>query len=333
MTSLVTGSAGFIGFHLARKLLDQGEMVVGLDNVTPYYDPALKRARLHLLDKYPNYEHSFHSILDESSVERLIHRTQPSRVYHLAAQAGVRYSLEAPEEYIETNIMGTHRLLNSMINMPPEHFVFASTSSIYGGNQDLPFEETQRTAFPVSLYAATKASAESLIHANSHLHGTPSTVVRFFTVYGPWGRPDMALFKFAERILKGEAIDVYGQGEMARDFTYVDDLVNSMIALSGIPPVRAAGPRHPSDSPVAAFRTVNVAQGRSVGLEEFISALEEALGVKARRNYLPMQPGDMKQTYADPSQLRDLIGKTPETGIHEGVAEFAKWFRTERFGE
>lgn len=334
MRVFVTGTAGFIGFHLARRLLADGHIVTGYDGVTDYYDPALKRARLALLAQQENYKQIEGMLEDAAGLADALAGSDAEVVVHLAAQAGVRYSLEAPQSYIQSNVVGTGNLLEAMRHYPPRHFLFASTSSIYGGNTKLPFAETDRADGPVSLYAATKKAGEAMVHSYAHLFGIPSTCLRFFTVYGPWGRPDMAPIKFASAILEGRPIDVYGQGQMQRDFTYVDDLVEAIGLLIGVPPELGAPVAHDSLSPVAPFRVVNIAGGRQTELMDFIGAIETALGRKAQLNMLPMQAGDVVATQSDTSLLRELIGQVPETPVEIGVARFVDWFRKyHRLGE
>lgn len=327
MKILVTGTAGFIGFHLARRLLADGHAVTGFDGVTDYYDPALKQARLALLAHEPGFVAVRGMLEDAVAVSEVVERSAAEVVVHLAAQPGVRYSLEAPQSYIQSNVAGTANLLESLRRTPPKHFIFASTSSVYGGNTKLPFAETDRTDGPVSLYAATKKAGEAMAHSYAHLFGIASTCLRFFTVYGPWGRPDMAAIKFATAIMEGRPIDVYGQGAMRRDFTYVDDLVAAISALMVLPPQLGRPVAHDSLSPVAPFRVVNVAGGRTTELMDFIRAMERTAGRAAQLNLLPMQPGDMVETWSDTRLLQTLIGKVPQTSVDAGVAAFFEWFR------
>jgi UDP-glucuronate 4-epimerase len=331
MRVFVTGSAGFIGYHLASRLLRDGHEVCGYDAMTPYYDVALKRARHGLLRQFEAFGAHEADLGDAVALEAAIGDFAPEIVVHLAAQAGVRYSLEQPRTYVDTNIGGTFNLLEILKKAPPRHLLLASTSSVYGANPDMPFAEADRTDLPMSLYAATKKAGEAMSHSYAHLFGIPTTCFRFFTVYGPWGRPDMALFKFAAAMLAGEAIEVYGEGRMGRDFTYVDDLVEAIMRLIPVVP----DPKKPvseqgvtdSLSPVAAWRVVNIAGGAPQGLMDYIAALEKALGVTAEKRMLPMQPGDVAQTHADPGLLRALTGYIPDTPIETGVAAFADWFR------
>ena len=323
---LITGTAGFIGFHTASLLLQQGATVLGIDNFSDYYDVALKERRNDILENHPNFSVARISIEDAQSVEDVWREFAPDIVIHLAAQAGVRYSIDHPESYISTNLVGTYNLLELSRRHPVRHFLAASTSSVYGANRDMPFDERQRTQTPISLYAATKGATELMGHSYSHLYGTPMTFFRFFTVYGPWGRPDMALFKFAKAILADEPIDVFNNGEMVRDFTYVEDLAASIIRLSaaipGTKPVEGD-----SLSPVAPFRVVNIGGGKPTPLMDYIGALETALGRTARKNMLPMQQGDVPATEASPALLQRLTGHIPTTSVEEGVAAFVAWYR------
>lgn len=323
---LVTGSAGFIGFHVARALLERGAQVLGIDDFTPYYDPRLKEARNAQLENHPGFALARLSIADAESFGAAWRDFQPQVVIHLAAQAGVRYSIDHPQSYIDANITGTFNLLELARHNPIDHLLAASTSSVYGANTDMPFAETQRTQTPVSLYAATKGATELIGHSYAHLFGIPSTFFRFFTVYGPWGRPDMAPIKFARAILSGEPIDVYNHGDMVRDFTFVDDLAAAILDLIGAVPGTQAVPGD-SLSPVAPFRTVNIGGGNPVKLGDFINALERAIGRPAVRNLLPMQPGDMHKTYADIGLLEALTGKRAPTPLDEGIGKFVDWYR------
>ncbi len=323
---LLTGSAGFIGFHTASQLLQQGATVLGVDNFSDYYDVDLKEQRNNILENHPQFRVARVSIEDAGAVRDVWRDFAPDVVIHLAAQAGVRYSIDHPESYIGTNLIGTYNLLELARHHPVRHFLAASTSSVYGANRDMPFDERQRTQTPISLYAATKGATELMGHSYSHLYNIPMTFFRFFTVYGPWGRPDMALFKFAKAILADEPIDVYNNGEMVRDFTYVDDLAASIIRLSAAVPgnVPVEGD---SLSPVAPFRVVNIGGGKPTPLMDYIGALEQALGKSANKNMLPMQQGDVPATEASPELLRRLTGEIPTTSVTEGVAAFGSWFR------
>lgn len=323
---LLTGSAGFIGFHTASQLLQQGATVLGVDNFSDYYDVDLKEQRNNILENHPQFRVARVSIEDAGAVRDVWRDFQPDVVIHLAAQAGVRYSIDHPESYIGTNLIGTYNLLELARHYPVRHFLAASTSSVYGANRDMPFDERQRTQTPISLYAATKGATELMGHSYSHLYNIPMTFFRFFTVYGPWGRPDMALFKFAKAILADQPIDVYNNGEMVRDFTYVDDLAASIIRLSAAVPgnIPVEGD---SLSPVAPFRVVNIGGGKPTPLMDYIGALEQALGKSANKNMLPMQQGDVPATEASPELLRRLTGEIPTTSVTEGVAAFVSWFR------
>lgn len=328
MKIFVTGTAGFIGFHLARRLLAEGHQVTGFDGITNYYDPALKQSRLAILRQEPGFVEVTGMLEDAAALTAAVAGSQAEVVVHLAAQAGVRYSLEAPGSYIQSNVVGTANLLEALRHNKPRHFIFASTSSVYGGNTKFPFAETDRADGPVSLYAATKKSGEAMVHSYAHLFGIPSTCVRFFTVYGPWGRPDMALFKFVSAMLEDRAIDVYGFGKMRRDFTYVDDLVASIIALADRVPEVGKPVGNDSLSAVAPFRVVNIAGGKPTELMDFIAALQHATGVEPKLNMLPMQPGDVVATESDTQLLQTLIGTVPETPVAAGVEQFVRWYKS-----
>jgi UDP-glucuronate 4-epimerase len=328
---LITGTAGFIGYHLADLLVDKGHMVHGYDGMTDYYDVALKRRRHQKLLQKPNFAATEAMLEDFRTLERVVAGFRPEVIVHLAAQAGVRYSLEQPRAYIESNVVGTFNVLEIARAMPVEHLLIASTSSVYGANSDMPFDEKQKADTQLSIYAATKKATESMAHSYAHLFGTPITMFRFFTVYGTGGRPDLALFKFVDAILDDRPIDVFNHGDMERDFTYVADLARAIELLIGVPPA-APGERgevSPNDSisPVAPFRIVNIGNSEPVRLLDFIEIIEEKLGRKARRNYLPMQPGDVPATWADAGLLRELTGYQPHTGIRDGIAAFIEWFR------
>jgi UDP-glucuronate 4-epimerase len=323
---LVTGSAGFIGFHTASALLQRGATVLGVDNFSSYYDPQLKEERNNILSNSPDFAVARVGIEDAAAFGDAWRSFRPDLMIHLAAQAGVRYSIDAPESYVAANLIGTFNALELARQNPVRHLLCASTSSVYGGNTDMPFAETQRTATPMSFYAATKGATELMGHSYAHLYGIPTTFFRFFTVYGPWGRPDMALFKFTRAILAGEPIEVYNNGEMARDFTYVDDLVEGIVRLS-----EAVPGDHPVEgdslSPVAPFRVVNIGGGRLTPLMDYIGALEAALGKTAIKNFLPMQAGDVPATEASPELLRRLTGFTPTVDPAVGVRKFVEWYR------
>jgi UDP-glucuronate 4-epimerase len=331
MKVFITGTAGFIGFHLARRLLAEGHEVVGYDGMTPYYDVSLKTARHAILSREPRFRAVEAMLEDAARLEAEIAAFAPEIVVHLAAQAGVRYSLEAPEAYVSANLVGTFNLLEALRRHTPRHFLFASTSSVYGGNDEFPFAEADRTDFPVSLYAATKKAGEAMSHSYAHLFSVPTTCFRFFTVYGPWGRPDMALFKFVSAIEQGAPIDVYGMGRMRRDFTYVDDLVASIVALfDAVPvagnPTQAAGVVD-SLSPVGPWRSVNIAGGQPVELMDFIATIERHMGQTAQKRMLPMQAGDVTAPAGAGGVLAAVPAPPPTTGIDVGVAAFVDWYR------
>ena len=323
----VTGVAGFIGSQLAARLLSDGHEVTGYDGVTPFYDDGLKQKRLALLHGRPGFHFVEAMLEDGPRLTEALRASQADVIVHLAAQAGVRYSIEAPQSYISSNLVGTANLLEAARAHRPRHLVFASTSSIYGGNLDMPFAETDRADNPVSLYAATKKGCEAMVHAYSHLWGIASTSMRFFTVYGPWGRPDMAALKFVRAIDAGEPIDIYGEGKMRRDFTYIDDLIEAIVRVMDRVPVMGESLAGDTLSPVAPSRIVNLGGGRPRELMDFIAAIEAALGKPARRNFLPMQQGDVVETYSDVSLLQQLIGTVPQTSIEEGTARLVAWYR------
>ena len=327
----VTGSAGFIGYHLCKRLLDAGWQVVGIDALTDYYDVTLKERRQAMLMQNPGFRAVNDRIEAPGVLHDLMAALQPDAVIHLAAQAGVRHSIEAPESYVESNLIGTFRLLEAIRAVRPAHSLLASTSSVYGANIDMPYAETAKADTPMSFYAATKKANEAMAHSYAHLYDLPITMFRFFTVYGPWGRPDMALFKFTKAILEGRPIDLYNHGEMRRDFTYVDDLVEGIIRLIDVAPQRPASldgvPPGDSLSPVAPYRVVNIGRSDSVALTEFIAAIEVATGKTAIRNLMPMQPGDVPATWADATLLQRLTCYRPHTPISIGVARFVEWYR------
>jgi len=316
MRILVTGSAGFIGFHVARRLLSEGHSVVGIDGITPYYDQSLKRRRHELLGESPQFSAHVLMLEDAARLAECVRSAAADVVIHLAAQAGVRYSAENPRAYIDSNIVGTFNLLEALKGAACDHLIVASTSSVYGASRAIPFREDQPTDEPVSLYAATKKSTEILTYHYATAMGLATTVVRLFTVYGPWGRPDMAIFKFTRNIIEGQPIDVYGFGNMTRDFTYVDDTVESIQRLIDRPP-----------APADPYRVVNVGGGQPVGLLDFIAAIESAVGSKAIRRELPMQPGDVPATYASTERLEGVIGFKPQTPLNVGVEKFVAWYR------
>lgn len=328
MTVLATGTAGFIGNEIALRLLGRGERVVGVDCLTPYYDLALKEARLARLAANPNFVEARIDLADRAATARLFSEHEPTRVIHMAAQPGVRYSLENPHAYVDCNLTGFLNVLEGCRAVAPEHLVYASSSSVYGGNQAMPFSAHHPADHPVSLYAATKRANELMAHAYSHLYGFPATGLRFFTVYGPWGRPDMAPMIFAKAIMQGQPIDVFNGGEMRRDFTFIDDIVEGVLRVADCvpgPAPNAAG--DPATSPIAPHRVFNIGNGAPVDLMRFIEVMEAALGRKAVRNMLPMQPGDMKTTWADTADLEAATGWKPATSIEDGVERFVTWYR------
>ncbi|WP_112311278.1 SDR family NAD(P)-dependent oxidoreductase [Pseudogemmobacter bohemicus] len=328
--ALVTGSSGFIGYHLCRRLLADGFQVIGLDNMSDYYEVALKQRRQAMLSQDPGFQVVNDQVETPGLMMGLFEAHRPDVVIHLAAQAGVRYSIDNPRAYLESNITGTFEILEAARAFPPAHMLLASTSSAFGANTRMPYAETDRADHQMSFYAATKKATEGMAHSYAHLFGLPVTMFRFFTVYGPWGRPDMALFKFTKSILKGEAIDVYNHGDMKRDFTYIDDLVEGIRLLIDAVPVRPADgivPEGDSLSPVAPWRVVNIGNSDAVQLTDFIAAIEAATGREAIRNLMPMQAGDVPATWADASLLKSLTGYQPKTRVPEGVAAFVAWYR------
>lgn len=331
MNVLITGTAGFIGFHTAKRFLDAGHKVVGYDGFTEYYDPELKRRRVDILESYESFTSVVGMLEDAALLTATVEEHKPEIVIHLAAQAGVRYSIENPSAYISANVQGTFNLLEALRYNLPKHLLLASTSSVYGGNTVFPFEETARTAFPVSLYAATKSACETISHSYASLFGIPTTCFRFFTVYGPWGRPDMALFKFVDRMQRGEEIEVYGNGEMSRDFTYIDDIVEGIVRLSEVVPVAGDDTVETGEldsvSPVAPWRVVNIAGGQPIPLMNFIEAIEQTLGIEAKKKMLPMQAGDVTDTLASPELLRSLTGFVPNVPLETGIKAFVDWYQ------
>jgi UDP-glucuronate 4-epimerase len=328
---LITGTAGFIGFHLADLLLEKGYVIHGFDGMTDYYDVALKRRRHQHLLQHANFTATEAMLEDFEALRKVVSEFRPDVIVHLAAQAGVRYSLEQPRTYVDSNITGTLNVLELAREMPVEHLLMASTSSVYGANTEMPFDENEKADTQLSIYAATKKATESMGHSYAHLFGIPITMFRFFTVYGTWGRPDLALFKFVDAILDDRPIDIYNHGDMERDFTYIGDLVRAIELLIAVPPEppESRGEISPNDSisPVAPFRIVNIGNSEPVRLLDFIDIIEEKLGKKAQRNYLGMQPGDVPATWANADLLRELTGYQPHTGIREGVSAFVDWFR------
>lgn len=328
---LVTGTAGFIGFHLAQFLLDEGFAVVGFDGMTDYYDVRIKERRHQMLLQNQHFAAHVGMLEDFAALHALMLAEKPDVIVHLAAQAGVRYSLENPRAYIDANIVGTFNVMECARELAVDHLLMASTSSVYGANEDMPFNELERVETPMTLYAATKKATESMGHSYAHLWNLPTTMFRFFTVYGPWGRPDMALFKFTRGILNGEPIDIYNHGEMYRDFTYVTDLVRAICLLIDAAPVRpeSAEAIEPGDSlsPVAPFRVVNIGNSDKVRLLDFIEAIEAECGREAIRNYHPMQKGDVPATWANADLLKMLTGYQPQTDYRDGVKRFVAWYR------
>ena len=332
MRFFITGTAGFIGFHLARRLLDDGHQVVGFDGITPYYDVGLKRRRHEILAAKPGFLAVEAMLEDAPALRVAAERAAPDVIIHLAAQAGVRYSLEKPEAYASANLLGMVNVLELCRALKPRHFLFGSTSSVYGMSDKPEFVETDTTDRPVSLYAASKKSGEVMAHSYAHLFASPTTVCRFFTVYGPYGRPDMSLFKFVRAILNDEPIEVFGEGAHERDFTYVGDLVEAVARLVGcIPEIGkpVAGGVTDTLSAIAPYREVNIAGGRTVGLMRYIETIEEILEKKARLNLLPMQAGDVLRTAGSPALLEALTGYRPGTGIGEGMTSFIDWYQAE----
>ena len=328
MKILVTGSAGFIGMHVAQRLLARGDQVVGIDNLNDYYDVTLKLARLEQLRK-PGFEFEKMDVADGAAIEGLFARHRFDRVVHLAAQAGVRYSLINPHEYVRSNITGFLNILEACRHHPVQHLVYASSSSVYGGNTRLPFTESDNIDHPVSLYAASKKSNELFAHTYSHLFGIPTTGLRFFTVYGPWGRPDMALFLFTKAILEGRPVDVFNNGQMQRDFTYIEDIVEGVVRVMDRAP--EADSQFNKDDPDPAhswapYQVLNIGNHGPAGLLDYLDALEAALGKKAERRYLPLQPGDVPATFADTSRLTKWTGYEPGTAIADGIERFVAWY-------
>lgn len=331
MRFLITGTAGFIGFHLARRLLDDGHFVVGFDGMTAYYDTALKEKRHAILSRSNGFRPVIGMLEDRAALDKAVELGEPEVIIHLAAQAGVRYSLENPRSYVESNVVGSFNILEIASALKPRHLLLASTSSVYGANDKIPFAESDKADEQMTIYAATKKSMELMAHSYAHLFHIPTTAFRFFTVYGPWGRPDMALFKFVDAIRNDRPIEIYGEGKMSRDFTYIDDLVESIVRLTAVVPDEAN--RVVSDtvsdtlSRHAPFRIVNIGGGQPVELMRFVETIEESLGKPAIRHMLPMQPGDVPRTYASPELLMALTDFRPQIGLDVGVRRFAEWYK------
>jgi UDP-glucuronate 4-epimerase len=327
---LVTGSAGFIGFHLVRLLLDEGFAVQGYDGMTDYYDVRLKQRRHQILLQNPGFAAAEALLEDRATLDCVADAFQPDIIVHLAAQAGVRYSLEQPRAYIDANVIGSFNVIEAARRLKVQHLLMASTSSVYGANEQMPFHENDKADHQLTIYAATKKATESMSHAYAHLWSIPTTMFRFFTVYGPWGRPDMALYKFVDAILNDRPIDIYNHGQMHRDFTYVTDLVRAIRLLFDTPPpLPGTAEPIPNDSlsPAAPWRVVNIGNSDKVKLLDFVDAIETATGRRAQRNYMDMQPGDVPATWADASLLRSLTGYAPQTDVKDGIAVFVSWYR------
>ena len=327
---LITGTAGFIGFHLAKLLLEEGFVVHGYDGMTDYYDVALKQRRHAMLLQNPNFAATEGMLEDQDLFDRVADEFAPDVIVHLAAQAGVRYSLENPRAYLDSNVIGTFNVMEAARRLGVQHLLMASTSSVYGANTEMPFIETEKADTQLTIYAATKKANESMGHAYAHLYDLPTTMFRFFTVYGPWGRPDLALYKFVDAILDGRPIDIYNNGDMYRDFTYVDDLVHAIRLLIDAVPVRPEDgvvPEGDNLSPVAPYRVVNIGNSDKVRLLDFVDAIEDCLGQKAERNYMGMQTGDVPATWANADLLKTLTGYRPQTDFRDGIAKFVDWYR------
>lgn len=331
MRFFITGTAGFIGFHLARKLLQEGHEVVGYDGMTPYYSLRLKEARNAGLIQFPSFRFVEGMLEDKARLNETVTSFKPDVIVHLAAQAGVRYSLENPKAYLDSNLIGSWNILEIAREAGVGHLMLASTSSVYGANPGIPFREIDKADEPLTFYAASKKAMEVMAHSYAHLYKVPTTAFRFFTVYGPWGRPDMALFKFVKAMIDDQEIEVYGKGNMSRDFTYIDDLVDSIIDLAKVPPAET---NRVADidtlSAQGPFRTVNLGGGQPVGLLDFIDVIERVMGKPARRKMLPMQQGDVPRTFASPDLLLALTGRKPETTLDVGVEAFVRWYLDHR---
>ena len=333
MSILVTGAAGFIGFHLCKRLLEEGNEIVGIDNLNSYYDVELKNSRLQELSKISNKNFHFYrkNIEDKNEIDKIFDAWDFDTILHLAAQAGVRYSIENPQSYINSNLVGFGNILENCRKSKINNFIYASSSSVYGGNKDLPFREDQNVDHPVSLYAATKKANELMAHTYSHLYNIPTIGLRFFTVYGPWGRPDMALFLFTKAILENSPIKVFNHGKMIRDFTYIDDIVESLIRLTKKPATPEKNLSNITPSPSkswAPYRIFNIGNSNPTPLMEFIKAIENNLGIEAKKEFIEMQPGDVPITSSDTSSLEDWIGYKPSTSVNDGISKFIKWYKS-----
>ena len=324
---LITGSAGFIGFSLAKALLDKGHYIHGYDCMSDYYDITLKQARNKILQNYKNFSFTKEMLENQEVLDKAITNFKPEIIVHLAAQAGVRYSIEQPRVYLSSNITGTFNIIEAAHKVKVNHLIIASSSSVYGANTSIPYREIDKAQTQLSVYAATKKATESIAHSYSNIWKLPITMLRFFTVYGPWCRPDMALFKFTKSIIKGEPIDIYNNGEMYRDFTYIDDIVKGINALMSVPPKEEKNiDKNDSLSPVAPFRIVNIGNSNKVKLLDFVDILETCIGKKAIRNYMPMQKGDVHATWANTDLLKKLTGYAPKTDIKKGIKNFVDWY-------
>jgi len=328
MKIIVTGSSGFIGFHVSKKLLENGNKVHGMDSMNNYYDVNLKKARLNILKKYKNFSFSKIKIENKKNLNKAFKKFKPVVVIHLAAQAGVRYSIEKPRVYLDSNITGTYNIIEISKTLNVKHLIMASSSSVYGANKKIPFKEIDKTETQMSIYAATKKSNESMAHAYSNIWKVPITMVRFFTVYGPWGRPDMALFKFTKGILSNKKIDIYNNGKMYRDFTYIDDIVSGInLLIKKAPNIKQFGKyKDDSLSPIAPFRILNIGNTKKVYLLDFIKEIEKVLEKKAKRNYMPLQKGDVKQTLSNTNLLKKITKYNPKTNFKTGIRKFLDWY-------
>ncbi len=328
MKILITGSSGFIGFHLAKKLLEKGIDICGYDSMNNYYDVGLKKARLNILKKYKNFKFVKNKIENEKILRNTIIKFKPNVIIHLAAQAGVRFSIKNPDTYLHSNVIGTFNIIKICNSIRISHLIIGSSSSVYGANKKFPFQEIDKSDHQVSFYAATKKSTESLAHSYSALWNLPTTVLRFFTVYGPWGRPDMAYFKFTKKILNGKKIDIYNKGKMYRDYTYIDDIIDGILRLIKKPPSLNIKKKIKNDSlsPVAPFRILNIGNTKKIYLLDFINTLEKELGKKIKKNFLPMQKGDVHSTLSDCSLLKKITGYNPKTNYKDGIKKFLNWY-------